>query len=112
MARGTRVARSSVALVVACGAASVIGVGAPRAVLGAESTSVEAAAPTAPLRACFLEDDAPRAHRESGRGFDLAVMQAVASDAGTTLAPVWGPLAVGLLRGRAQRSAAVTGRAR
>ena len=49
------------------------------------------AAPSGPLRVCFLEDDAPRAQRASGRGFDLDVMKAVAADAGVTLEPVWTP---------------------
>ncbi|HVR29333.1 MAG TPA: transporter substrate-binding domain-containing protein [Thermoanaerobaculia bacterium] len=49
----------------------------------------------AALRVCFLEDDAPRAHRQSGRGFDLDVMAAVAAEAGATLAPVWSPSRAG-----------------
>jgi ABC-type amino acid transport substrate-binding protein len=38
-----------------------------------------------------LEDDAPRAHRGSGRGFDLDVMKAVANDAGARIELVWAP---------------------
>ncbi len=48
-------------------------------------------APTGPLRVCLLEDDAPRAHRSSGRGFDLDVMKAVAKDAGAAIELVWAP---------------------
>jgi ABC-type amino acid transport substrate-binding protein len=47
--------------------------------------------PSGTLRVCFLEDDAPRAQRSTGTGFDLAVMKAVAADAGVTLEPVWAP---------------------
>jgi ABC-type amino acid transport substrate-binding protein len=48
-------------------------------------------APTGPLRVCLLEDDAPRAHRVSARGFDLDVMKAVAKDAGAAIELVWAP---------------------
>jgi ABC-type amino acid transport substrate-binding protein len=50
-----------------------------------------ASAEQGPLRVCFLEDDAPRAERASGRGFDLEVMAAVAREAGAELEPVWTP---------------------
>jgi ABC-type amino acid transport substrate-binding protein len=50
-----------------------------------------AASPSGPLRVCFLEDDAPRASRSSGTGFDIAVMKAIAADAGVKLEPVWSP---------------------
>jgi ABC-type amino acid transport substrate-binding protein len=43
------------------------------------------------LRVCLLEDDAPRAQRTTGRGFDLDVLKAIAADAGATLEPVWIP---------------------
>jgi ABC-type amino acid transport substrate-binding protein len=48
-------------------------------------------APQGPLRVCLLEDDAPRAQRASGRGFDLDVMKAIATDAGAAFEPVWIP---------------------
>jgi ABC-type amino acid transport substrate-binding protein len=53
----------------------------------AEAVAEEATA----LRVCFLDDDPPRAERQDGRGFDLAVMAAVAADAGVELEPVWSP---------------------
>jgi ABC-type amino acid transport substrate-binding protein len=69
--------------------------GALLLVLGAENMRAEGVVSTTPFRVCFLEDDAPRAHRESGRGFDLAVMAAVAADAGRALEPVWTPSRAG-----------------
>jgi polar amino acid transport system substrate-binding protein len=53
--------------------------------------SAEPAAPAERLRVCLLEDDAPRAHRVNGRGFDLDVMTAVAGDAGAAIEVVWAP---------------------
>jgi ABC-type amino acid transport substrate-binding protein len=57
-----------------------------------------AAAPAADreaLRVCVLEDDAPRALRATGVGFDLAVMAAIAEEAGAVLVPVWSPSKAG-----------------
>ena len=57
----------------------------------ARAAETPPASPGKTLRVCFLEDDAPRAQRSTGAGFDLAVMKAVAADAGATLEPVWTP---------------------
>jgi ABC-type amino acid transport substrate-binding protein len=51
----------------------------------------EPTTPSGPLRVCVLEDDAPRAQRASGRGFDIDVMKTVAADAGAAFEPVWIP---------------------
>jgi ABC-type amino acid transport substrate-binding protein len=78
-------ASSGAALLLIAVVASAVPVASPA------RAGAPAAPPTGPLRLCVLEDDAPRAHRESGRGFDLAVMTAVAADAGQSLEPVWTP---------------------
>lgn len=41
------------------------------------------------LRVCFGENDAPRADKASGKGFDMDVMRALAARIGRTLQPVW-----------------------
>lgn len=41
------------------------------------------------LRVCFGDNDAPRADKASGKGFDMDVMAAVAARIGRTLEPVW-----------------------
>ncbi|MFZ5915240.1 MAG: substrate-binding periplasmic protein [Pseudomonadota bacterium] len=48
-----------------------------------------AAAEDKVLRVCFGEYDAPRADKDSGRGFDVEVMRAVAARLGARLEPVW-----------------------
>jgi ABC-type amino acid transport substrate-binding protein len=61
------------------------------AVLARGAEPPTASAPRGTLRVCLLEDDAPRAQRASGRGFDLDVMKAIAADAGAAFEPVWIP---------------------
>lgn len=49
------------------------------------------AAAEEPLRVCLLTHDAPRAAQESGKGFDIDVMKAVAERLGRPFEPVWIP---------------------
>ena len=57
----------------------------------APAAAAEPEAEPGVFRACLLEDDAPRAHRAAGRGFDLEVMAAIAAQAGARFEPVWSP---------------------
>ena len=51
--------------------------------------SGSAAFAAGPLRVCFDDHDAPRAEKESGKGYDLDLMRLVGKRIGRPLQPVW-----------------------
>jgi len=60
-------------------------------VVAAASLLASGALRGADLRVCFRDDDLPRSQRHGERGFDVAVLRAVAVELGGELRPVWLP---------------------
>jgi ABC-type amino acid transport substrate-binding protein len=81
----------AIALSLSLAVAVPIAVAAQPAVSASPAATASPAVKPAPLRVCFLEDDAPRAQRATDHGFDLDVMRAVAAASKVDLVPIWSP---------------------